>query len=43
MALLAAVAAGFENRHAFDARFEQRIFDGVQLGRLENGFNLEHM
>jgi hypothetical protein len=43
MALLSAMAAGFENGHAFDACFEQRIFDGVQLGGLENGFNLEHM
>jgi hypothetical protein len=43
VALLAAMAAGFENGHAFDACFEQRILDGVQLGRLENGFNLEHI
>src|SRR5580698_5366189 len=36
------MAAGFENRHAFDACLEQRILDGIQLGRLENRFNLEH-
>jgi len=41
--LLAAVAAGFQNRHAFDAGFEQRIFDCIQLGRLKNRFDLEHM
>jgi hypothetical protein len=43
VALLAAMAAGFENGHAFNACFEQGVFDGVQLGGLENGFNLEHM
>jgi hypothetical protein len=36
------MAAGFENGHAFDACFEQRILYSVQLGGLENGFNLEH-
>jgi hypothetical protein len=43
VALLAAMAAGFENGHAFDARFEQGILDCVQLGGLENGFDLEHV
>jgi hypothetical protein len=37
------MAAGFENGHAFNARFEQGILDSVQLGGLENGFNLDHM
>jgi hypothetical protein len=35
VALLAAVAAGFENGHAFDARFKQRILHGIQFGGLE--------
>jgi hypothetical protein len=43
VALLAAMAAGFENGHAFDACFEQGILDCIQLGGLENGFNLEHV
>jgi hypothetical protein len=37
------MAAGFENGHAFDARFKQCILHSVQLGGLENSFNLEHM
>jgi hypothetical protein len=40
---MAAMAAGFQNRHAFDACFEQRILHSVQLGGLENSFNLEHV
>ena len=34
VALLAAVAAGLENGHAFDACFQQRILHGIQLGGL---------
>jgi hypothetical protein len=36
------MAAGFENGHAFDARFEEGVLDGVQLGGLNDGFNLLH-
>ena len=35
VALLAAVAAGLENRHAFNACFQQRILHRIQLGGLE--------
>ena len=42
VALLAAVAAGLENGHSFNACFKQGILDCVQLGGLENRFDLEH-
>jgi len=42
VAFLAAVASGFEDGHAFDAGFEECVFDGVQLGGLEDGFDLLH-
>ncbi len=42
VALLAAVAASFEDGHAFDACFEEGVFDGVQFGGLEDGFDLLH-
>jgi hypothetical protein len=42
MALLTAMAAGFQNRHAFDACLKQRILHSVQLRGLENSFNFEH-
>jgi hypothetical protein len=42
VALLAAMSAGFQNRHTFNASFEQGILDCVQLGGLENGFNFDH-
>jgi hypothetical protein len=42
VAFLAAMAAGFENGHAFNACFEQCVFDSVEFGRLENGFDLKH-
>ncbi len=40
--LLSAMAASLENGHSLYARFEQRVFDCIQLGWLEDGFNLEH-
>ena len=43
VALLAAVAAGFEYGHAFNACLKQGILDCIQLRRLENRFNFEHM
>jgi hypothetical protein len=43
VALLAAMAASLENGHAFNACFQQRILDSIQLGWLENGFDLEHV
>ena len=43
VALLAAVAAGFQNGDSFDAGFDQGFFDGVQLGGLDDGFDLEHV
>ena len=42
VAFLAAVAAGLQNRHAFDACLEQGIFDCIELRRLQNRFYLEH-
>src|SRR5271155_3985560 len=42
MTLLAAMTACFQNRHAFYACFKQGVFDCIQLGRLENGFDLLH-
>jgi len=42
VALLTAMAAGFENGHAFNARFEQGILHYVQLGWLQNRFNFGH-
>src|SRR5579863_5846204 len=42
VALLAAMSACLQNRHAFNAHFEQRVFDCVELRRLDNRFNLEH-
>jgi hypothetical protein len=43
VAFLAAMAASLENGHAFNACFQQRVLDGIQLGRLEYGFDLEHV
>jgi hypothetical protein len=43
MALLAAVAAGFENGHTFDAGFEEGILYCIQFRWLENRFDLEHV
>jgi hypothetical protein len=42
VALLAAVAASFQNRHTFDACLEQRILNRIQLRGLEYRFNFEH-
>ena len=42
VAFLATVASGFEDGHAFDSGFEERVFDGIQLGGLEDGFDLLH-
>ena len=42
VALLAAMAAGFQNCHAFNAGFEEGILHGIQLGGLEDCLNLLH-
>jgi hypothetical protein len=42
VALLAAVTAGLENGHAFDARFEQGVLHCVQLRGLNDRFDLLH-
>src|SRR5581483_4982107 len=42
VALLSAVTAGLEDGHALDTCFEERIFDSIELGGLNNSFNLLH-
>jgi hypothetical protein len=37
------MATRFQNGHAFNARFKQGVFHSIQLRRLENGFDLDHM
>jgi hypothetical protein len=37
------VTAGFEDGHSFNARLDQGIFNCIQLGGLDNRFNLEHV
>jgi hypothetical protein len=36
------MAAGFQYRDSLDACFDQGFLDSVQLGGLDDGFNLEH-
>src|SRR6202035_3392069 len=43
VSLLPAVAAGLQDRHAFDACLQQRILYRIQLRRLENRFDLDHV
>ena len=43
VALLTAVAAGFQNGDSLDAGFEQGFFHRIELSRLDDGFNLEHV
>ena len=42
VSFLTAVPSRFQDGHAFNAGFEERVFDGVQLGGLEDGFDLLH-
>jgi len=42
VALLTSMTADFDYRHAFDSNFMERVFDGIKLGVLNNGFDLRH-
>jgi hypothetical protein len=42
MTLLAAEALGFDDGHALEADFLERLFDVVQFERLDDGFDFLH-
>jgi hypothetical protein len=43
VALLAAVTSRLQDGHAFDAGLEQRFFDRIQPGWLNDNFYFDHM
>ena len=40
--LLPSMAADFDDRHSLHANFVERVFDGFELGRLNDGFDFGH-